>query len=378
MNWGVLYYAFAVLLLPVQRELQLPPWAVTAAFSSALLMSAVLAPVMGRWNDRGHALRSIGTGGGAAAVLLLTWSLVPGVLAFYLVWIGLGICMAAALYEPAFVLILRSHGSTESRQRALAIVTIYGGLASTVFLPGTQLLVSWGGWRVAVAVLAGLVAVSTMVTVLLVSRGGVEVPEPAAPALASRGVDNAASLEIQSLAFTFGLSTLASAAFIANLVPALGERGIAPETAAWAGGLFGLLQLPGRALMVNRRLSPAPGVLVLVSLAAQALGLVVVAAVSPLWAIAIGVMTFALGAGLTALARPSLVYSQFGLHQSGYVNGRLARAQQFARAVGPVAASAAATLTSHATVLVLLALVLAWLAWRFAINRRGRSPATAG
>jgi hypothetical protein len=42
-NWGVLYYAFAVLLVPVAGDLSAPRWVVTGAFSLALFMSALLA-----------------------------------------------------------------------------------------------------------------------------------------------------------------------------------------------------------------------------------------------------------------------------------------------------------------------------------------------
>ena len=93
-------------------------------------------------------------------------------------------------------------------------------------------------------------------------------------------------------ALVFGLSSLASASFIANLVPALGERGLQPTTAALLGGLFGLMQLPGRALMVNRRVTLSGEALLSVSLALQAVGLVTVAAL-PGGAVAVGVMTFA-------------------------------------------------------------------------------------
>jgi hypothetical protein len=48
-NWGVLYYAFAMLVQPLERALGVPTWVVTGAFSLALLMSALLAPTVGRW-----------------------------------------------------------------------------------------------------------------------------------------------------------------------------------------------------------------------------------------------------------------------------------------------------------------------------------------
>ena len=78
-NWGVLYYAFAVLLQPVQAELALPAWVITGAFSLALLVSAVLAPAVGRWSDRGHARAAMVLGGIGVAALLAVWSVVPGV-----------------------------------------------------------------------------------------------------------------------------------------------------------------------------------------------------------------------------------------------------------------------------------------------------------
>lgn len=94
-NWGVLYYAFAVLTEPLQRELGVPTWVVTGAFSLALLMSAMAAPTIGAWGDRDRGALVMQTGGFAAAALLIVWTLVPTILTLYLAWAGLGLCMAA-------------------------------------------------------------------------------------------------------------------------------------------------------------------------------------------------------------------------------------------------------------------------------------------
>jgi MFS family permease len=371
-NWGVLYYAFAVLLQPVQAELERPAWVVTGAFSLALLVSALLAPVVGRWSDRGHARSAIVLGGVGAAVLLAVWALVPGVLALYLVWAGLGVCMATTLYEPAFAIVTRAHGSAELRLRALAMLTLYGGLASTVFLPVTAGLVAWSGWRGAVAILAALLVASTALTVVGGRDARAIEPAPSAPSTVHVAPPAGA---LTFFATVFGLSSLASASFIANLVPALGERGLQPTTAALLGGLFGVMQLPGRALMVNRRIKLSGEAVLAISLALQAAGLVAVAAL-PRAAVAIGVMTFAAGSGLTTLARPYLVQSRFAIEHAGFVNGRLARAQQLTRAAGPIAAATAAGLASHAMVLVVLGLVLGGLAWRV-LNRHQSHASSA-
>jgi hypothetical protein len=70
-NWGVLYYAFGALLLPVQRDLGISQAMVAGAFSVALLVSAVIAPRIGRLCDAGHGVRLLQ--GGAVVSALLLW-----------------------------------------------------------------------------------------------------------------------------------------------------------------------------------------------------------------------------------------------------------------------------------------------------------------
>jgi MFS family permease len=358
-NWGVLYYAFAVLLPAVQSDLEVPTWAVTGAFSAALLVAAAMAPTVGRWSDKGHAARAITLGSLTGAVLLATWALLPGVTALYAVWVGLGVCMALSLYEPAFAIVLRAHASPDTRLRALATITVFGGLASTAFLPLTALLVNGFGWRVATVVLAGVLALSAGLSAWLVRDAAVA----DAHANATQEVGSASGAGgLGFLAVAFGMASLASAAFIANLVPALGERGISPARAGLLGGLFGVMQLPGRALIVSRRLTLSAPMLLGLSLGLQALGLLMVAALATTAVVAMGVVTFATGAGLTIVARPYVVQSAFPIAHSGQVNGRLARVQAVTRALGPIAASAVASVTSQTTSLAILAIALAVLA----------------
>jgi len=366
-NWGVLYYAFAVLLQPVQTELGVAPWVVTGAFSLALLVSALLAPAVGRWSDRGRGGAAIVAGALGAALLLSAWGLVPGVVTLYVVWAGLGVCMATALYEPAFAVVTRAHAAPDTRLRALATVTLYGGLASTVFLPLTALLVDRLGWRAATGLLAVALIGAAALTAFAVRTISADPPQAAPPDGAARAADIPG---FTSLTVALGLASLASASFIANLIPALGERGVSARTAALLGGVFGVMQLPGRALLVSRRLSLSAPALLAGSLALQAGGLVMVVATPGTASIAAGVMTFATGAGLTTLARPHLVQSLVAIEHAGVANGRLARAQQLARALGPFAVSALAARSSHSAVLVALAVLLTAAAVLAATPRR--------
>jgi MFS family permease len=363
-NWGVLYYAFAILVVPIERELAVPTWIVTGAFSLALLVSAIAAPAIGRSADRDRGTWLIQGGGIAAAALLVVWASIPGVLTTYVVWAALGLCMSAALYEPAFIVVGRAHDDPALRLRALALVTLFGGLASTIFLPATAVLVDAVGWRGAVLILAGLLLLSAGLTHRFVFRSLRAAPRTVAAARSSSPpfVDGRATSRFQFVAASFALATFASAGFAANLVPALGESGASPATAAMLGGVMGVMQLPGRALLMNGTFAGSPGRLLAASLLLHGAGLGAVAlAVSPL-AIAVGTMTLALGAGVTTLVRPHLIHTTFSADSAGYLNGRLARAQQLARAAGPLALASLAGAVSYGAVFAVLALMFAGLA----------------
>ena len=372
-NWGVLYYAFAVLLLPVEGDLAVARWVVTGAFSLALLMSAVLAPTIGRWCDRGDGPLVMQAGGFAAAGLLCLWALAPGVATLYVTWTGLGLCMAATLYEPAFAIVGRAHAHPSARLRALAAVTVFGGLASTVFMPLTAFLVRSLGWRGAVGVLAGVLAASTCLTRLFAFRDLPSLAMASGPELA-QAVSKRPSRDVPQFGFVlvaFAIASLASAAFTANLVPALGEQGVSPTAAALFGGLLGLMQLPGRVILMNGSLAGSPARLVLISLLLQGFGLATVALAPSVLVVAVGVTMFAVGAGLGTLLRPHLVQTVYGAQAAGYLNGRLASAQQLARASGPIAAAWLATVVGYGMVFGLLAgaLAAAALASHKALNR---------
>ena len=356
-NWGVLYYAFAVLVVPLQKELNAPTWIVTGAFSLALLMSAALAPAVGRWADRDRGVRVMQSGGFAAAGLLTLWTLLPGLALLYVVWACLGLCMAATLYEPAFVIVGRAHDDPARRLRALGTVTLFGGLASTVFLPATALLVRAAGWRGAVLALAAALAGSTWISARVILHRP-PTPSPildTARTRRTRGNGPTDPVRFYVVTAMFTLTGLASAAFVTNLLPALGERGVAPATAVMLGGLIGVMQLPGRALLMSGALAASSQGLLALSLACQAAGLGLVALGPSTAAVAGGTTVFALGAGLTTIVRPHLVQTLFSVERSGYLNGRIARQQQLARAGGPILVAWTASRIGYATVFTALA-----------------------
>lgn len=359
-NWGVLYYAFGVLLVPLEQSLQAPRWLVAGAFSLGLLVSAIAAPAVGRLADRGQGPAVMQAGGYIAAGLLIAWAAMPTIWITYLVWAGLGLCMAAILYEPVFAIVGRAYADADDRLRAIATITVMGGLASTAFLPGTTLLVSRMGWRATVVALALVMVATTLMVGRLSFRETSFSVVDLRDAVFGRSVLStpAPPSSLNRLVAVFALSSIVNSALASNIVAALIERRLTPSRAALIGGLFGVMQLPGRLLMTHKAFAPRPLPLLLVSFALQVVGLVALMADTVQAAMWVGVIVFAGGAGLTTLARPYLVLHLYGAERAGRINGVIARGQQLARAAGPVSAAALASVTGYGTVFAAMAALL--------------------
>ncbi|WP_369780229.1 MFS transporter [Streptomyces sp. R33] len=243
-SWGIVYYAFPVLLPRLTADTGWSANAATGAFSLALLVSALVGIPVGRILDR-RGPRAVMTAGSVIGVLaVLTIAAAPDLPVFFLGWILAGIAMAATFYPPAFAAITRWWGP--DRVRALTIVTLAGGLASTVFAPLTATLAEHLSWRQTYAVLALILAAITVPGHALALRVPWS-PAPAAPHAADR-TPVARTRPFVVLAAAFTLSGFAMYAVVIGLIPLLTERGADATTAAWALGLGGAGQTLGRTL----------------------------------------------------------------------------------------------------------------------------------
>lgn len=359
-NWGVLFFAYSILLVPLQEAFDAPRWLVAGAFSTGLLVSAIAAPAVGRLADRGQGPAVMQAGGLLAAGLLILWALQPSMAMTYVVWGALGLCMAAILYEPVFVIVGRAYSDADARLRAIATVTVTGGLASTVFFPGTSALVTRLGWRETAAVLGVIIAATTIIVGHFAFRDRAWSAQTIREAVLDSGASAMTAVRLPGIGrmvFLFALSIIVNSAVSSNLVASLIDRGVAPTFAATVAGSFGIMQLPGRVLLLNARIAPRPAPLLLGSFALQIAGLISLMfhGTAAMW---VGVMLFASGAGLTTLGRPYLVLDQYGADRAGRANGVIARGQQLARAAGPVAAAAAGSALGYNTVYASLAVLL--------------------
>lgn len=351
-SYGVLQYAFPVFLAPMHAELGWSRTAITGAFSLASLVSGFAAIPAGRWVDR-HGARGLMTAGSLlSALLLLAWAATDSLAAFYAIWAGLGIAMAAVLYEPAFAVV--ASWFHRLRGRALTLLTFVAGFASVIFVPLATWLVQAYEWRRALVWLAAILAVTTILPHAILLRrhprdlgllpdGGAAVDGDgfrASPILPGVPADVAIrGASFRWLTIAFALSSLATTAVAVHLIPLLLERGYTPAFAGAALGAIGLMALPGRLIFTPLggrwpRAAVTASIFLMQTLGIAAL--MMDGGEAWVWAC---VALFGAGFGAITPARAALLAEFYGPGEYGRISGVLAMFLALARAAAPVGGS---------------------------------------
>ncbi|MEV6480346.1 MFS transporter [Streptomyces sp. NPDC051576] len=340
-SWGIVYYAFPVLNPQITSSTGWPSTATTAAFSGGLLVSAATGIPVGRILDRRGPRAVMTTGSVLGVVAVLAIASAPNLIAFSAAWLLAGTAMAATFYQPAFAALTRWWGS--DRIRALTIVTLAGGLASTAFAPLTAALAEHLSWRTTYAILAMLLALVTIPAHALALRG----PWPPAPApppqRATDTVSVTRSRPFLMLAAALTLNSFAMYAVVIALVPLLIARGASPTAAAWALGLGGAGQTLGRTLYATlaRRTGVTTRTVTLIMLGG--ITTTAFATVSGPFPLLVGIAIVAgMVRGNLTLLQATAVTDRWGTTHYGRLSGLLAAPATIASALAPFAGAALA------------------------------------
>lgn len=346
-TWGSVFYTFALLMAPVERELGLSRTQSSLGFSLALLAEGLLAYPVGRWIDRGHE-RAVMTGGSLlVGACLLLHSGISSATGFYAAWLGLGAGLAATLYPPAFAVLTRRY--PHNFRRAIITLTFLGGLASTVFIPLSAWLIAVLGWRHALWALAALhlgLCAPLHAWVLRHAPAGHAPAAHVTPTPAQEAPPSALGQHLWSAPFVLigafiVLMMAATAALPAHLVSLLRENQL-PE--AWVIAIpasIGVLQVLGRVLMyffehhvdlhqVNR-LVPT---LIPLGLVALLLAPMIEAAHGGL--VLLFVLLYGLGNGMLTIVKGTAVAEYINRDHVATLNGALGVPTALARAAAPL------------------------------------------
>ncbi len=345
-SYGTLYYAFAVLARPIQAELGWGSVVTTGAYSAALLIAGLSAFWIGKFIDRSGGRRLMTWGSIISGVLLLALSQVTSLYLFYAIWIGLGIAMAMTQYEAAFAVVVAAYPHTY-RSR-IGILTIAGGLSSTIFWPLTHALVENIGWRGATLVLGAFVLVVCVPLHWLAvpnATAHVQHRSLVAPELRTRRTP-AINKILRTPVFwlivcCFTALGFVNAAMAIHSIPLLESIGLEALAAVSLAALVGPMQVTSRFtdVLFNRNISAIQlGGLAVLLVPLGLLLLLPASGSSPL--IYLFVIVYGAGIGLIPIARATAPPEFFGQQRYGAVSGLLSTPSTIARAAGPVAAAA--------------------------------------
>jgi hypothetical protein len=359
-SWGTLYYSIAVLGASMRDELGISAVMLFAAYSLALLISALTAPFVGRAIDRhgGRAVMSVGSV--AAAIALFLIAHVHSTIALFLAWSVAGVAMAMTMYDAAFAT-LSQHSGTSYR-KALTALTLMGGLASTAFWPASLKGLEWLGWRDTLLIFAALeVALCLPLHLIFIPPSTGAADHGKAGAAEGRGALPSAKRRAAFvwLAIAFALNGFIVSVLTVHLITILQGKGLTLATAVWVGTFFGPMQVAGRLLefAIGRRFASR-------SIGIAALSLLVVAVVVLLalnGQVALALLfavLFGGSNGVVTIVRGTVPAELFGRAGYGGTLGNLAAPALFARAIAPFvfAPLAVAESAMAAGLLVLLAM----------------------
>ena len=370
-SWGSLYYSFPLLAEAIEREMGWPKPALYGALSVGVLLSAVLAYPVGAAIDKGKGRYVMAGASVLAGVLLFAWSRIDTLPMFYVLVAGIGALQAATLYDPAFAVIARRVGAKNARAGIVAL-TLWGGFASTVFVPIIQLLVQFQGWRGALVVLA---AVNIIICAGLYFRAidparDVGVSGEGSDASPSQGQVRRAFgnpvFWLLAVAFTAYFASMT--AFIFHLYPLLKERLFDEITIGMIIMVIGPAQVAGRFFIMMLASKSSARRLGSIAVALFPLAMAVIWAGPPLFAVMLfaaalygavnGIMTIVRGLAIPEMVSP---------HAYGALNGILAMPTIIAKALAPLLAAWLWSLQSNYTLpmlaIVIGSLVMAMAFW---------------
>lgn len=343
-SWGTLYYSFPLIAEPMGRDLGLDKPQVYGAATVGLLIASFTAYPIGAAIDRGYGRAVMTLGSVLAGLLLLAWSQIEEPWVLYPLLAGVGLVQAMTLYEPAFAIIARRYGS-EAR-RGITALTLWGGFASTVFVPLIQFLLNQMDWRNTLVLLGlfnlGLCAI--LYFLVINAKADAPTPEPASTMSHKTPLagQHAVRWALHQPAF-WGLLiafTIYYAAFNGlsyHLYPLLLERGFDTSTVVAVIAIIGPAQVVGRIGVWGIAGRTSVAVIGKVVMLALPIALLLLWLLPPAFAsLALFAIIYGAANGVITIVRGIAVPEMLTREAYGVINGILAIPSAIAKAGAPL------------------------------------------
>lgn len=331
--WASSYYLPAVLTMPIARDLGISPIWVSAAFSFAMICSAIAGPWAGNRIDILGGRTMLVSANFIFIAGLCLLGLSTGRVSLFAAWLLLGLGMGIGLYDSAFATLVAVY-AREARA-SIAGITIIAGLSSTLGWPLSSLLEAQYGWRAACFTWAGLhVFLALPLNALLPSGTPVKIARDAGKKV-NPPEQGPQLLQTLLLAFIFSVTLFSATAMAVHLPRLLEVMGATSTAAVAAGALLGPAQALARIfeLTLLQRLNPLKSTLL--ALLAHPIGALILAcAGGP--AAAVFTILHGAGNGILTIAKGTLPLSIFGPEGYGLKQGIISLPARILQAFSPL------------------------------------------
>ncbi len=332
-GWGTLFIPFALMVQPMEAALGWSRAEINGAFTIGILLSGILAIPVGRWVDRHGGRAPLAWGSVLGSTMLALWAVTDQLWFFYLVWVGMGVAHATALWGTAMAVVV---ALARQPMRVITAITFITGFTGTIFVPLVAGLIAGFGWRGALWVLAGLQLLPAVMAWWQFTGTPPRAPHE------HRNSEAAYRRTLRRPAF-WGLALcFAAHAFIgvalgAHLVPLLREAGLPEASVILLVALHGPLQVAARAglYIAGPRASPRWVGLCAMLLLPIALLWLGGAPAAFLWLLPF-VLCWAVADGLLTIVRAAGTAEILGREGYGAVTGALSLIAVLPRTLGPI------------------------------------------
>lgn len=179
-NWGISFYMPGTFARAIAADSGWSSPAIYSGLTLAMLVMAALSPFVAKllaWMG-GQRVVMIGSLLISASCVLMANA--HSLVAWYAAWMVTGIGMRLSLYDALFAALVNLYG--QQARRTISRVTLAGGLASVVFWPLGEALLTVMSWRSALLIYALFGLLSAALTFSLPNQTRPAVKQPAPPA----------------------------------------------------------------------------------------------------------------------------------------------------------------------------------------------------
>jgi MFS family permease len=382
--WGTLYYSFAVTGPLIAREFGISLPSAVLGYSALLVAGAFAAPTVGRTIDRlgGRVVLACGSIVGALGLTIIGFA--PGPLLYGIGCLVLGLAVAMSLYDAAFPSLVQVAGPHSNR--AITLLTLFGGLASTFFWPIAAAIAARWGWRatylsfaainICVCLPISLIALPRRPVIPHLTTDGAPAPLWARPPLPLSPEARRAAFICFALMIAAGNFVFAGLAV--HLLTILGALGLSESAAIIVGMIVGPAQVIGRIgeMSLGRRASPILAARISAAMQPASIAVLIFGPAG----LAIGgvfAALYGMANGILTIVKGTVSLFLFGSAGYGEILGKLSVPSLGARAAAPLVYAYVFTAAGPIPTLILSAVVSLSGAFAMELVARIASQASA-